>query len=122
MQTGGTNDPEYVARLIESTKVARPKRVEIHFNNHISLLIVEGNGITSGIESPPVKTKVVESAQTRNLIEWLSQYRVNHSISIQKLADQTQISAGSLKAYFNGKRSPGEIILGKIQKFKDSRE
>lgn len=120
MEPGDASDPEYVSKLVESTKVQNPIRVEIHFQTGLKLLIVEGKTATVRLEpqAPQNPSDLTEEGDA--MIAWLIEYRREHSISIQELAKRIGFSVGSLKAYFSLRRAPGEIILGKIRKFKNT--
>jgi Helix-turn-helix len=117
-------DPEYVARLVEATKISDPKRVEMRFENNISRLIVEARDLSSP-SSPQAEQAIImpdEDKEVKELINWLKAHRIKESISIDELALKIGVSKGSLKAYFAGKRLPGQMGLGRIRKFKEDSE
>ena len=116
-------DPEYVARLVTATQIANPKRVEIHLKAELSIIVETRDQpfqTEPALKTGHEKIAPAEKPQTKNLINWLRQYRIEKGISIQALADQVRISKGSLMAYFDEKRAPSETILGRIQKFKET--
>jgi len=118
-------DPDYVAKLVAATRIADPKRVEIHFKADFSI-IVEARDLPGLVQMEPSKESLTtardENSEARDLIDWFRRYRIEKGISFEDLAKQIGISKGTLMAYFDGKRVPSQITLGRIQKFKKSTE